>query len=220
MIIETPSNSALRKRKRGFTLTEIAIVLGIIGLILGAIWVAAAAVYNNLRISKATTQLLVITQNMRSMYATSSAVDTGSDMTTVGTTCVALGAATTYAQAGIFPADTVVGLPAGPVCVNGPWTNSSINVVAAKVSAAADSFAVEFNNVPQSACISMLTQNTGTGRDPGLFAVGASVAGTLNIAAGGAGTGAVTTFPVAASVAQTKCSNALSNVAFQFTIKG
>ena len=42
--IESPPASPTRQKKRGFTLTEIAIVLGIIGLILGAIWVAAAAV--------------------------------------------------------------------------------------------------------------------------------------------------------------------------------
>src|SRR5271168_1816583 len=63
------------EEKRGFTLTEIAIVLGIIGLILGAIWVAAAAVYNNLRTSRATTELLTIAQNVRATYATSSTVD-------------------------------------------------------------------------------------------------------------------------------------------------
>ncbi|MGQ3505077.1 type II secretion system protein, partial [Enterococcus faecalis] len=61
---ETVIDTAPRREqaKRGFTLTEIAIVLGIIGLILGAIWVAAGAVYSNLRVSKATTQLLQITQ--------------------------------------------------------------------------------------------------------------------------------------------------------------
>ena len=52
-----PTQTTLRRqRRRGFTLTEIAIVLGIVGLILGAIWVAAAAVYNNLRVSHADTE--------------------------------------------------------------------------------------------------------------------------------------------------------------------
>src|ERR1700740_210314 len=71
-------------RKRGFTLTEIAIVLGIIGLILGAIWVAAAAVYNNMRTSKATTEILTAVQNVRALYATSQIVDANANMTAVG----------------------------------------------------------------------------------------------------------------------------------------
>src|SRR5271170_6840773 len=68
------------KEERGFTLTEIAIVLGIIGLILGAIWVAAAAVYTNMRTSKTTTELLDIVQNMRAMYATSGTIDPAANM--------------------------------------------------------------------------------------------------------------------------------------------
>ena len=71
---ETACHAENRTPIRGFTLTEIAIVLGIIGLILGAIWVAAAAVYNNMRVATANTELLQITQAMRAMYATSSTV--------------------------------------------------------------------------------------------------------------------------------------------------
>src|SRR5580698_8781109 len=66
-----------RQRRRGFTLTEIAIVLGIVGLILGAIWVAAAAVYNNLRISHANTQILQTAQAIRTLYATQNTVTAG-----------------------------------------------------------------------------------------------------------------------------------------------
>src|SRR5690349_11023145 len=91
--------------KRGFTLTEIAIVLGIVGLILGAIWVAAAAVYNNLRTSKGTTELLTVVQNVRALYATSGLVDQNANMG-VGNKNLA-GAALTYVQGGMFPNDTL-----------------------------------------------------------------------------------------------------------------
>ena len=40
-------NTVAQKHKKGFTLTEIAIVLGIIGLILGAVWSAATSVYSS-----------------------------------------------------------------------------------------------------------------------------------------------------------------------------
>src|ERR1700677_388286 len=73
------------KRKKGFTLTEIAIVLGIIGLILGAIWTAAAAVYNNQRIAHANTAILQTAQGVRSLYAnaTSTGYATATDVTTM-----------------------------------------------------------------------------------------------------------------------------------------
>ncbi|MBV8061686.1 MAG: prepilin-type N-terminal cleavage/methylation domain-containing protein [Alphaproteobacteria bacterium] len=205
--------------KRGFTLTEIAIVLGVIGLILGSIWVAAAAVYNNMRVSTATRGLLAITQAVRSLYATSSTVSTNADMTTIPFTTVAAGAQTTYPQSGVFDADMVIAA-GGNYSVQGPWTNGSVNIVAAKSLATADSFAIEFDNVPQAACIQMLISVTGTARDPGLYAVQAGAAGALVIAAGGNATGTQTAFPLDAATARGQCANALNNVAFQFKLKG
>ena len=79
---DTARHSKTKTLQRGFTLTELSIVLGIIGLILGAIWVAASAVYSNLHLATANTQLLQVTQAVRAMYATSVLVDPGADMTT------------------------------------------------------------------------------------------------------------------------------------------
>jgi prepilin-type N-terminal cleavage/methylation domain-containing protein len=61
----------LSRSRRGFTLTEIAIVLGIIGLILGAIWAAASAVYSNMRNSQAEQGVTATAQAVRSMFAAS-----------------------------------------------------------------------------------------------------------------------------------------------------
>ena len=201
--------------KRGFTLTEIAIVLGIIGLILGAIWVAASAVYNNLRTSKATTELLQIAQAVRSMYATSSTVDAGADMTYSATGSHAAGAGTTYVQSSVFPSDMVSG--AGPYIIQDPWAGDT-DIVSGKVTTASDSFLVEFDNVPQSACINIITASTGTGRDSSLYGVSVGNKGALAVAAGG--TAGTTAMPVTASTAQGLCANVSNNVAFQFKIKG
>lgn len=54
---------------RGFTLTEAAIVLGIVGLVLGGIWTAARGVYDNLKAKEGTELLITLVQNIRAAYA-------------------------------------------------------------------------------------------------------------------------------------------------------
>ena len=107
-----------RTRKRGFTLTEIAIVLGVIGAILGAIWVAASTVSTNQKISKATTELLTISQAIKTIYATKHTFTTGGDNTI------------TMMNLGVFPADMIVGgqpvSPWGtPVEIYGAWPDNT-----------------------------------------------------------------------------------------------
>jgi type II secretory pathway pseudopilin PulG len=51
-----------------FSLTELAIVLGVIGTILGAIWVAASHVYNNQRTDKAVQQIVTIASDIKALY--------------------------------------------------------------------------------------------------------------------------------------------------------
>ncbi|MDD5587330.1 MAG: prepilin-type N-terminal cleavage/methylation domain-containing protein [Alphaproteobacteria bacterium] len=59
------------RHRRGFTLTEAAIVLGVAGMVLGAIWVAASQVYKNHRVGKVVQQITTLSQNIKSYYATS-----------------------------------------------------------------------------------------------------------------------------------------------------
>jgi prepilin-type N-terminal cleavage/methylation domain-containing protein len=157
-----------RQRRRGFTLTEIAIVLGIIGLILGAIWVAAAAVYNNLRVSHANTQVLQIAQAVRALYGNmnSTGVVADTDLTP------------TLIQARAVPNDMVNA--AGTGLVN-PWPQGTTGIL---TPAAADSFTIEMSSLPRDACINLLMAVAGTNRDPGLFAAQAAVDATFVVAAG------------------------------------
>ena len=142
-----------RTKKRGFTLTEIAIVLGIVGLILGAIWVAAAAVYNNLRVSHANTEVLQIAQAVRALYATNNTMPAGADQSPALIT------------AGAMPTDLGHLHAAGRVSTNGRggstevWSNPAGN-----------GFSIIMTNVPTSACINLLVSVVGgpTG-DPGLY---------------------------------------------------
>ena len=54
--------------RRGFTLTELAIVLGVIGIILGAVWGAAANVYANHRVTQAVQQITTIVGSMNGLF--------------------------------------------------------------------------------------------------------------------------------------------------------
>lgn len=55
-------------KRRGFNLVEAAIVLGVVGLIIGGIWVAAAAVRENYQVNETITLLQSITNNANNIY--------------------------------------------------------------------------------------------------------------------------------------------------------
>lgn len=184
--------------RRGFTLTEIAIVLGIIGLILGAIWAAASAVYNNLRTSRAQQEILTVAQNIRAMYATQSTVDSAATTDT-------------YISAGVFPSDATVETSSGK-SVKNPW-GGNFDIIASS-SDNYTSFIVTMEGVPVNACITLATSTTGTGRDSGLvdLSVDDSSIGSL---AGG-------TFPVGAKAAADSCTTQGSSgrkLAWEFRLR-
>ncbi|MDP9195958.1 MAG: type II secretion system GspH family protein [Pseudomonadota bacterium] len=54
---------------RGFTLLEMAVVLGIVGLIIAAIWIISGRVMEQRRVSNSAEQVLKIVDNMRTYYS-------------------------------------------------------------------------------------------------------------------------------------------------------
>jgi prepilin-type N-terminal cleavage/methylation domain-containing protein len=179
------------KRKRGFTLTEIAIVLGIIGLILGAIWGAASSVYSNKHIADAEQGITATAQAVRSLYATSSGG---------------------FAAAGSILVPGM--LPTSWVNANGSYSNPfAVTTVAANswtyvTSGGAGStiFGVELDGVSGAGCAALLNyfgfnatslnggQITGLVGTQGSFATNPNVAGTKTVAAAPAGTGVAGSF--------------------------
>ena len=99
-----------RRTRTAFTLVELAIVLGVIGLILGGVWQAYASLQDRMKVNKAIQQLQFITTNMRSLYAE------------VGQTNLAPGnlsdQTARLVRARIFPQDMIV--PGQPY-PQGPW---------------------------------------------------------------------------------------------------
>src|SRR6185312_13960167 len=58
-----------RQRRRGFTLTEIVLVLAMVGLIIGAVFAAASVVHYRVNLNQASDELNMIASNIRSLYA-------------------------------------------------------------------------------------------------------------------------------------------------------
>lgn len=141
--------------KKGFTLTEAAIVLGIVGLILGAIWVAAGSVYRNMRVATTTDQLLQIVQAIRSLHATQPAIDPALNIINLS-------------RAGGVPKDMMNDINT-PTAITNVWGGA---VVLTRESAT--EFTVTFEDVPNDACADLLTRNTGSGRDTGIVSAGSA----------------------------------------------
>ena len=153
-------------RRRGFTLSEFAIVLGITGMILAGIWQAASYAYLNLRLNKTVQQLATIVSNTRALYGLNG------NMVQPNFTYIT----TNMLNAGVFPTDMPVinGTPynlfGGAMAIEsqgncgGPYTLGSCD---------ATSFEVEFfpPTNGQNPCSALITRIIGSGRDPGLLSV-------------------------------------------------
>ena len=188
-ISKSAAQSRQITRKKGFTLTEIAIVLGIIGLILGAIWAAASSVYANLKANQAQQGILSAAQAVRSMFATSA--NTGQ---------TAIGVIT---SPGMFPTNwqsTTVGK------VGNPWHVNPTNNYA-YVTGNGSLFAIELDGMSDAGCSTLVafynsqSSSANGGSVPGL--IGNAVATTAVVA----GTEKITTVPVAGYVAGPQACN-------------
>lgn len=95
-----------KARSRGFTLTELAIVLGVAGMILGGIWAAWSAVSLKMQTNRFDQQITMIVQNIRELYP--------APRVFAGTSW--LNQSARYAAAGVFPTEMLdnAGLPRDP----------------------------------------------------------------------------------------------------------
>lgn len=213
---------SLRRRRaatKGFNLIEAAIVLGIVGLVVGGIWVAATSVYANLRSKQSTDTLLSVVQGVRALFATSSStgVANATDLTPV------------LAQSNVLPSNTLTALPGATTSANtvNAWGgNLAVFSTNNNNGVAQGGFQVQFTRVPSSACVDFISRNVGQGRDTGMYhvdGVAAAAAAHLAVAAGAGNllNGAVLT---TATIADVPICNAVANlpvnVSFYFNLRG
>lgn len=178
--------------KRGFNLIEIAIVLAVIGLVIGGIYVAASAVTENNRRQTTQKQLLQIVANVRNMYATQPAYTIP-----------------TYAQVkamGIFPGDLQ------------DTGSEFLSSYGGRVELGSTSnnqwFLVDFVSIPQGACIDLLSK--GFGSASAVNGAGLMAAGTV-----GGGIGGITiTDGISIAEATSVCIGTTNDTLFYFNMRG
>ncbi|MBI1273830.1 MAG: hypothetical protein GC131_07080 [Alphaproteobacteria bacterium] len=191
--------------RSGFNLIEAAIVLGIVGLIVGGIWVAASAVYENLRTGRASQELLQIAQAVRTLHGSQTTIASGN-----------ISAAMVAARA--IPNDMI--LTAGGTQPQNPW-QGNVDIYGITSISASDGpgFWVVFNGLPQNGCVDLAIRNSGSARDIGMVRVslsssaqGSSLGGTSGVVP-----------PVTVVQAASSCSDNSANnnsAAFLFRIRG
>lgn len=177
---------------KGFNLIEAAIVLGVVGLVIGGIWVAAAAVQQNLRETDASKGLIQIVQNTRALFYGQSPTATA----TITTDLIAANA---------IPANFII----NSTTARDPWNGA----VAVRIAGASfDKLEVDYVAVPQSSCISLTSKNTNITSGIGLSQM------VIDATTGGTDT-TVTTFPYLPTSASVNCGTT-NTITWQFGLRG
>jgi prepilin-type N-terminal cleavage/methylation domain-containing protein len=133
-----PREKSLKDIK-GFTLTELAIVLGVIGIILGAVWASARTVYQSREATQANAEILALIQGINSTYANTSVTGDAAGTDETGL----------LSNAGVLASDMNA--------TTTPWgTGTGIRVTSQTASLAGDSYAIELNGVPTAGCDTLL----------------------------------------------------------------
>ncbi len=155
-------------RKAGFNLIEAAIVLGIVGLIVGGIWAAAGSAYENMRQQNAAKQLLALVQGIRGFYAQNPSDTITEDVSEL------------Y-NLGVLPADMVVDTGSAKILRHQWGGGVDVNDTTSTYGIA--SFRVTFNSMKADACRNFLTRSANVARGSGLLVVNSGTAEVLNLIA-------------------------------------
>lgn len=154
-----------RQHQAGFNLIEAAIVLGIVGLIVGGIWAAASSAYENMRQQTASKQLLALVQGIRGYYA-----QAGTD--TFDTN------ASNIVNLGLAPNDMVINAGGTP-SLRHQW-GSTVTFTATAVTNYA-TFGIVFNNLKREQCANLLSRVANAARGSGLLVVTNGTANVLDL---------------------------------------
>jgi prepilin-type N-terminal cleavage/methylation domain-containing protein len=181
-------------RKRGFTLTELVIVIGIIGVLVGAIFALVGPIYEKVHREQVAEGITTVVTNVRALYAGQPNI-TGTINVLIPQLASQTAISSTMIRTGAEPANgcTIVGPPA--LCADNPWGPTggvgpvyplgSFGVCAwtSNIPALADAacinnpagtvqfFAVELRGLKTENCTTLVPQISSPGGPPGLVDV-------------------------------------------------
>ncbi|HVY12933.1 MAG TPA: type II secretion system protein [Alphaproteobacteria bacterium] len=158
----------LRQNQHGYSLIEAAIVLGIAGLIIGAVFAAWGAVNSQNKLRRAQDEMTVIVNQIRSTYASRSTIDSasGSDFTNA------------LVNSGLLP-DTWVENISGTNKLANPYGGAAVVTPEAtgSDSSVKDGMSIAFDNVGKGDCYKLVRNMLGAARTQGLYKIdGADIA--------------------------------------------
>ncbi len=158
--------------KRGFSLIELAVALGVIGLMVAGVWSYAASAQQAGRIAQATQAVSLTVDAMRAVYSGQPFVSGG-----IGGVGAALGVVQILAQANAMPinlmrgATSACGTSAASTYANSPWGNpandacgtfrvcswtyGTSKVCATSSAVSSQYFAVEFTQLNYGSCVAL-----------------------------------------------------------------
>lgn len=147
-LLPSSSNAIGRKTRMGFNLIEAAIVLAVVGGVIGAIWVSAAKFYEDYKVNKTVDDLALIVKNIQGLISIRDADSLGNfyDLTN------------TIRDAGVFPKDwvdsnTVKNRFGGNVKIENTINPSR--------------FSIKLYGIPNSACIRLILKISTIGANAG-----------------------------------------------------
>lgn len=156
----------MAKKRNGFTLMEVALVLGITGLVVGGVWYAAAKVQRSAAINAAADQLYQIVENLRAVYNSRPGIFTDN---TAAPACGVANFNSRLSCQGVYPVDITGG--AGNFAFHA-WAqgvaNGSVQIEpmdnllnnAAAAAPGASSFGVRYINLPTDVCTVLAAQHS------------------------------------------------------------
>lgn len=212
--------SAHRRSVAGLALVELAVVLGIWGLVLGGIWAVAAQVRLNNEVHTTSAQLLVIVQNVRAVFAEQGGV-TGGNGSNLNQALDQLHAFPIEMRQDADPTGVISDLWSHATSTNaGGFSVGSVQVYAddcggnEALLSGQPCFGVTFLNVPQSACSDLLVQSSQ--EDAGLQ--------QIKVNGSALGKCAGLSWPISASAAAAACDNAngggSNDIVWSYLVKG